>query len=314
MGASELGVGTGGVWTTADARRRGLTVEQVRHRTASGEWQRLRRGVFTDGGIVADAGMRAWAAVVAAGGSGRAWATGRTTARLLDLPLIDDDDPATGALDRAHDDVAVPPTRRPVQRTTLRVHRGVLTAGTTTIAGCPTVTLEGALLPLAAVLTHEALVCLLDAALHRHLLDRTQLTLVVERGTGRQHSAALRLAASVADPRAESPAETLARLLLLPVIPSLEPQVELFDDVARLVARFDLGDRHVRFAVEADGKRGHAGSTMVARDRRRDRSTGRWGWATERVTWFELRRQQAALVQRVLEERQRHVQGRRPAA
>lgn len=53
--------------------------------------------------------------------------------------------------------------------------------------------------------------------------------------------------------------------------------------------------------MEADGKRAHGG-LMVAKDRRRDRRTGSFGWTTERATWFELRRQQEAFVRRVVEQ------------
>jgi very-short-patch-repair endonuclease len=38
---------------------------------------------------------------------------------------------------------------------------------------------------------------------------------------------------------------------------------------------------------------------MVAKDRRRDRRTEAYGWRTERVTWFELRREQPAVLRRI---------------
>ena len=112
-----------------------------------------------------------------------------------------------------------------------------------------------------------------DGALHDGRADRRSLQSTVDGWKRRPGSAVLRSALRRADGRAESPAQTLARLRLLPVLPDLEPQVELFDAAARLVARFDLGDRRVRLAVEADGKAGHAGPAMVAKDRRRDRRT-----------------------------------------
>lgn len=301
MDLSALGDETCGVWTTAQARAVGLSNEQVEHRVDRGEWQRLRRGVLTDAGVVPDAAMRAWAAIVAVGATDRAWAAGRTTARLLQLPLIDDQDPATKAADLEHDDVAVRRDRHPAQRPTLHLQRLNLgDAELTTIAGCPSLTLERALPGLSAVLTHEALVCLLDAALYRHLLDTTRLAAVVRSCAGRPYARALATAADAADARSESPAETLARLLLLPVLPGLVPQVELFDRAARLVARFDLGDEELRFAVEADGKRGHAGGQMVAKDRRRDRTSSAMGWTTERCTWWELRREPVELRQRMV--------------
>lgn len=297
----DLGAESGGVWTTAEARACGLSDDQIQHKIALGEWQCLRRGVLTDGGVVPDALMRGWTAVTAIGGAGRAWAAGRTTARLLGLPLIDDDDPATNAADAVNDDVAVQFVRRPGQRGTLRVQRLALQSGDTVlINGCPSLTLDRAIPGLARTLTFEALVCLLDAALHRELIDLDRLAAVVVAQVGRNGGARLRGAVAAADGRAEAPSETLARLILLPVLPGLVPQVEVFDRAMRLQARYDLADEDLKLAVEADGKRGHAGEQMVAKDRRRDRRTGGLGWTTERCTWWELRREQQALRARVL--------------
>ena len=300
MNPSDLGTASGGVWKRADAVRAGLSPEQVRRRLERGEWQRVRRGVMTDGGITPDALMRGWAAVVAAGGAERARATGRTTARLLALPLIDDADPATGSSDAAVDDVLVPVDTRLRQRPTLRVFRSRLGEHQRVrLGGCPSLSLEAALPHLAAVLSPEALVCLLDAALHRGLLEPARLPDVVDR-RGARYTSVLRRAVALADRRAESPAETLARLLLLPVLPGLVPQVRLLDSAYRVVARFDLADEGLRLAVEVDGKAGHAGAEMAARDHRRDRKTATYGWTTERCTWWELRRDQPALRRRVL--------------
>ena len=98
-----------------------------------------------------------------------------------------------------------------------------------------------------------------------------------------------------AAPLAESPHETLTRLLLLPVLPGLRSQVEVFDRGARLVARLDLGDEALRLGVESDGAAFHTG--RAAQDRRRDSRTG---WTIERCTWFETRREGPTLVRRVL--------------
>lgn len=249
----------------------------------------LRRGTYTDGGIVVDAVMRAWSAVLTAGGVSRAWATGRTCMRLLDLPLVDDDDPATEACDSAHDDVAVSAARRVRSRTDLRVVRlAQLPPADDPSGACPTVSLERALVDLAPVVQPAALVCVLDAALHRESITVSALEAVVTGRHGRPEAAALRAAMAALDGRAESPAETLARLLLLPALPGLTPQVRVHSGDA-ILARLDLADEQLRLAVEVDGKRGHAGELMVAKDRQRDARTRAEGWSTERVTWFELR-------------------------
>jgi very-short-patch-repair endonuclease len=112
--------------------------------------------------------------------------------------------------------------------------------------------------------------------------------------------------AAAADGRAESPAESVVRLLLRPVLPGLVPQVRVRDAQGRVIARLDLGDEEIRFAVEADGKRGHAGGEMVAKDRRRDRRTEANGWRVERVTWHDSRVQPGKTRAWVAEAAARH--------
>ena len=332
---SSLGADSLGVWTRNQALLL-LKAGQIDVLVRTGSWQVLWRGVYMDGGFEPTAEQRAIAAVLAAGGADqpiptgrvdpstgrrrvrlRAAAWGRTAARVWRFPLIDDDDPATRAAEHLLDDVAVdrPLPRQHWQgRTLIPVQVPIGRPGTVRLASglwlsSPLRTLRTC----AGLLTHEALVCAVDFALHHERVTPADLEQAAGKLFGRPGGPALRHAIELADARAESPAETLARLLLLPVLPDLEPQVELFDEAARLVARFDLGDRKVRLGVEADGKRNHAGPQMVAKDRKRDRSSDGLGWTTERLTWFELRRQQAEVVRRVVDVHAR-LTGQRPAA
>ena len=306
-GLARLGATSCGVFTRREALGV-LSAGQIDALVRAGTWQVLWRGVYADAGHVLDAQQRAWAAVLAAGGAVdgcggrrlRAVASGRTAARLWRLPLVDDEDPATGAYDHRLDDVTVDRNlvRQRYGGRWLIPQRSVLARNDVLQlpSGLWVTTPVRTLLDCALLLTPTALVCAVDAALHRHLVRRVDLVPPPHR----PGAARLRAAESLADGRAESPPETLARLLLRPQLPDLEPQVELFDAAARLVARFDLGDRRVRLAVEADGKAAHAGAAMVAKDRRRDRRTEALGWHTERVTWWELRCHQAAFVRRVV--------------
>ena len=309
-GLSDLGASTLGVWTRVEARQH-LTAGQVDELVRLGVWQVLWRGVYADGGYVVTAEQRAIAAVLAVGGScapgrasPRAVAIGRTAARAWGLPLIDDDDPVTRAQEHLLDEVAV--TRNlPRQRFNGRVlhpRQVELTADDLvqqpsglwvtrplrTIADC------------ARWLSHESLVCVLDAALHRGAASTGSLQQLVIARQGQTGGPALARAVPLADGRAEAPTETLARLLLLPVLPRLEPQVRLYDGRGRVLARFDLGDREARLGIEADGRRAHAGDAMVAKDRRRDRTSEHRGWATERLRWWELRREQDDVVRRMV--------------
>jgi hypothetical protein len=144
------------------------------------------------------------------------------------------------------------------------------------------------LLDLAALVSLEALVCAIDHALNRELVRLPELLALADTRAGRW-TPRFREALALAEEGAESPAETLARLLLRPALPGLRTQVVLLDAAARQVARFDLADEALRLAFEADGKRGHAGDAMAAKDRSRDARTAALGWWTERATWFELR-------------------------
>ena len=298
---AELGQDTGGVWTPAQARAAGLTRAQVRGRVERGEWRVVRRAVLVHGGVALDPGARAWAAVLAAGGRGRARAAGRTAARVYGLPLVDDTDPLLPPALRqiSHDDVAV--VRGLHGRTTLHPVRLELDAADRVLAGgVPCLSPLRTVVDLARLLTLEALVCALDAALREELVTRGELERELVRRVGHPYVDRLRRAVVLADGRAESPLETLVRLLLLPVLPALVPQVRVLDGAARIVARLDLGAERLRFGVEADSAAYHGGGAAWASDRRRETRLAELGWSLERVTWSEVRRDGAAPRARVL--------------
>ena len=317
---ADLGETTQGVWTR-DQALAVTTRGRLDGYVERGEWQVLWPGVYMDAGVEPAPEQRGFAAVLASGGSepltttaGRkvlkAAACGRLAARLHRMPLIDDDDPATGGQQHLVDDVAVgwggvalksllPDGRQRVllrhrrryePRDLVRHPSGLyVTSYGTTVLDC------------ARLLQPPALVCLLDDVLHRGLLSAAELHELVRRRAWHPGVVALREAVLLADGRAESPNETLVRLVLKPHLPGLVPQHKLRDDTGRILARFDLGDERLRLAVEADGRAAHAGDRSAARDQRRDRSSDRHGWRTERCTWFEARCRQQQLVRRMLE-------------
>jgi hypothetical protein len=323
---ADLGAATCGVWTRAAALRV-LTGGQVDRLVRDGEWQRPWRGVYADAGHVLDAEQRAHAAILASGGESqndrdadgrlrlRAVAARRTAARLYAFPLVDDDDPATGREEQAIDDVvvwshlrttrAVDERGRPRE---LRRHRARLAAGEVQrkASGLWAVSPARTLFDLAGDIADEALVCAMDDALHRRVLGRADLEATWALHRRERYADRFRRAVDLADERAESPGETLTRLLLLPALPGLVPQVHLLDHAARPLARVDLGDEARRFAVEFDGRVGHEGQAMVAKDRRRDAGTGRYGWWTERVTWFDVRCRPEQTRRRVVQAAEAH--------
>lgn len=324
---STLGSGSLGVWTRGEA----LTCTSrhvVARLLAIGQWQTIFAGVYADGGCVLDPEQRAVAAVLASVGGGqpfafgkprsdgsqamllRAVACGRAAARVWQLPLVDDDDPATGTTERFLHDVHSraglgvrpgPPSTTGLPEVVLHRHRLRLDRADVIRrpSGLWITTPLRTAWDCTRLLTAEATVCLLDDGLRRGLFRVEDLHRRLAERHGIPGSRRFDEAVARSDGRSESPAETLARLLLLPVLPMLVPQVSLRAPDGRVVARFDLGDEHARLAVDMDGKRGHAGEAMVAKDRRRDRRTEPYGWRTERGTWFEVRCRQREFVSRV---------------
>jgi very-short-patch-repair endonuclease len=308
-----LGGGQAGVWARSAALE-ALTDDQVRQRVRAGMWRNVLPGIYVDAGFDLDLERSAWAVMLAAGKD--AVVCGRTAARLWGLPLIDDNDPATQAFQWSEHDVA---TRRhatsPVRRDGLTVCRRQLALREDDVVQHPTglvlTTPVRTIRDLAAIVTREALVCVIDQALRQRVVTVGQLDEEAARAKGSRQGPRLREAIAVADGVAESPAETLARLLLKPHLPTLRPQVKVHDPVGNLVAVLDFAVDELKLAVEVDGKRNHAGDVMVAKDRRRDATTKPFGWTTERVSWWEERCRPVAFVSRVL---QRAAELRRQAA
>ena len=291
----DLGAGTAGVWTTAAARMPELSDDEIRGRLFRGEWQQLRTGTYADGGVTPDAFMRGSAAVQAACTVRRvAVAAGRTAARMWGIPLVDDHDPATQRFEAEHDDVAL--TFGQTAAATLHSRRLTLSPGDVRLLrGIPVLSLPRTLVDLAAVLRPDALVCALDVVLHQGRVSRPELDALAQARAWCPGAPAFRAALVLTDGLAESPHETLTRLLLKPVLPGLRSQVELFDAGMRPLARLDLGEESLRLGVESDGAAYHRG--RAAQDRRRDYRTG---WTIERCSWFETRCEGELLRRRVL--------------
>lgn len=332
---SLLGSRTAAVWTRSAALEL-VTPDVLDRLLAEGTWVRVLPGVYADGGFALSVVQWAFAVSLASGLSDaepargervsalRAVPCARTAARVWGMPLIDDDDPATGAQDRVNHDVAVWRHVHPLAFATadeLQVlHRRRLEVRDHDVvrheSGLWLTSRERTLFDLARVVSQDALVCALDHQLHEGLVERDELERLGKALARKPGAGRFRRALALADDRAESPAETLGRLLLQPALPGLTPQVTVLDHGARPVARFDLADDELRLAVETDGKAGHAGAAMAAKDHARDRRTAGLGWHTERVTWFELRCQPQAVVRRVtaaaerLRARQRPVSAR----
>jgi hypothetical protein len=164
------------------------------------------------------------------------------------------------------------------------------------VRGVPVLSPLRTAVDLGVVLRPDALVAALDHILRNELVNFDALSdAVADDRRGRDGTLAMRAALGLVDAKAESPHESLTRLVLKPVLPGLESQVRIVDRRGRLIARLDLGDEEIRLGVESDGAAYHRG--RAAADRKRDYRTG---WTIERVSWFETRCESEQLRQRVL--------------
>ena len=137
---------------------------------------------------------------------------------------------------------------------------------------------------------HEELrdaVVALDVLLGRGLVNPARLAeAVASLPTGRGCKRA-RLAAALADGRAESPPETVVRVLLRTAGLDPVPQFVIRDGQGRFVARVDLAFPDHRVAIEYDGA-GHGRPGQLARDRRRLNALVAAGWRVVHLTAADL--------------------------
>jgi hypothetical protein len=125
-----------------------------------------------------------------------------------------------------------------------------------------------------------------DALLRHGSFTREELLDGVERFRGQRGVVQLRGLAPLADPRAESPSESVLRLrwLDMPSLPPPQPQVPILAPDGTEIYRIDLGVEAIRFGVEYDGEEFHSSDADKAHDHeRREWIRTRRHWTIEPV-------------------------------
>ncbi|RDH77813.1 hypothetical protein DVS77_15465 [Mycolicibacterium moriokaense] len=118
----------------------------------------------------------------------------------------------------------------------------------------------------------------LDAALRSGRCNRPDLWRAAIQQAGRRGIVAVRNLIALADPRAESPMESEARLAMIDGnLPTPQLQYELVDGNGEL-RRLDFAWPGQRLAVEYDGVDWHSGPEAMKRDRRRRAALHDIGW------------------------------------
>lgn len=112
----------------------------------------------------------------------------------------------------------------------------------------------------------------LDQLLRLGQFGKEELLDGIDRFRGFRGVRQLRVLAPIADPRSESPGESVLRLRFHDaLLPTPIPQFEILDGAGRFLARGDLVLENLRFLVEYDGERWHDPERTAHDDARRGR-------------------------------------------
>ena len=168
----------------------------------------------------------------------------------------------------------------------------------TVIAGRPATTPAWTAIEVARGLRPPRALATLDAALRSGTCSRDELNRAIEQQSGRRGIVAVRELLGLANPRAESPMESEARLVMIdgglpPVL-----QYEVVDLDGR-IWRLDFAWPECLVAAEYDGLDWHSGPEAFFRDRQRSAALQDLGWVVVPIVAEDVRYRPAGLVRRL---------------
>jgi hypothetical protein len=139
----------------------------------------------------------------------------------------------------------------------------------------------------------------LDAALRSETCSRGELSRAAKQQAGRRGIVAVRELLLHADPRAESPMESEARLAMIDGgLPTPDLQYEIIDGNGDL-RRVDFAWPEHRLAVEYDGLDWHGDPEAMRRDRRRQAALQDVGWTVMAIVFDDVRHRAWEFVARI---------------
>ncbi len=263
------------VFLARDAIRAGLVT--YRELRTNARWTPVLRGVYADSSLPFNHRTKLRGAALLLPSA--AVVTGLSSAYLWGVEVASGSDPV---------DVIVPPKRRfgPVRG--LRIgYSGMNEREITRLGGIRTATPASTAWELTRRLPLLQAVSVIDALLHRGVLEHEDLTTLLTQCDTRAGASAARRAFALTDRRAESPPESVVRVrLTLAGFPPPIPQYEIVAN-GRFIARMDLAWPQYRIAIEYDGI-WHADPGQFARDRRRLNALIAAGWTVYHITGSQL--------------------------
>lgn len=255
----------GAPFTAAQALDHGVTRTQLYRLTREGVLRRVFRGVYVDAATDDDLLLRARALSLVVPPT--AVVTDECAAWLRGVDLV------------ARGDHVIPPPLsivQPLERTRVRKpgadggRRLLMPRDVEHLHGVRATTALRTGLDLARTRSRARGLAALDAMLRTRDFTHEEMLREVQRFKGFRGVVRLRTLAPLADWRAESPAESVMRLLWLDAgLPPPTLQVPVTDDDGWEAYRLDLGLPEIRYAAEYDGLAWHSSPAQRVRDRRR---------------------------------------------
>ena len=279
-----------GVLSVEQARAAGLPLSAIRESTCDGEWRYVfGHAVLAHGSAPLTRFGLYSAALLYAGPD--AVLSHHSALDLHGLPPHDSDDRVW---------VTVPHPQRPVRTPGLVITRSRKLEGFTTRANSlPATTPARALIEAGTVLSQRSFVYLVHEVVRRRLASPEEIAAALEAVSRRHYIARVRAVLVEFDPDYESGLEATAgqhfdRAHLL-----LARQLEVRNELGKLVARLDFADEEVKLGIEIDGAVVHGSYDAVQRDRWRDTALERLGWKILRFTTYDVLHRPAWMVRQV---------------
>lgn len=167
------------------------------------------------------------------------------------------------------------------------------------VAGRPATAPAWTAVEIARSLVRGRALATLDAALRSNRCARPGLWDAAMAQAGRRGIVAVRQLIPLADPRAESPMESEARLVMLDGgLPAPELQYEIIDGNGDL-RRLDFAWPDAGVAAEYEGVAWHSGPDEMRRDRRKLAAVQDAGWVSVPILYEDVRHRPSELVSRL---------------
>lgn len=267
------------VFTRVDLRACGWSDAAISRAVRSGRLLSLRRGQFAAAGEApSDAGLLA---IAAANGSGPGVVSHRSALLLHELPLVGAPPPLP--------EITVPPRRLGGLADTHLYRATLRDEDVKTVAGTPVTSVARTIVDVARHRPATCAVAAADAALHRELVTQAQLDdVMLACWVWPRIRRALRALALV-DARAESPLESVSRLILRWMhLPAPMLQARIRDECGRFVARVDFYWPEFGVVGEADGAMKYTDRTVLIAEKHRQEALEELGLIVVRWSWDDV--------------------------